>query len=350
MINYGPPPVNDELEITLFGPGYGEAIAVHIGDGAWLLVDSCLNPETKIPASGEYLDSLGVGTNQVQSIVASHWHDDHVRGISSLAAKYAGADLVISAVFNSSEAATFLSAYSDEILPGLTGGAKELFAAVNNRDKVFFTFHKNIIIQTPTVTVTALSPMHGAFAQSIAHFAQYLPKKRDSVNHAPALAPNLESIVLHVDFGNDAILLGSDLEEHANYGWSAVIGDKWSGKRRPATAYKVAHHGSKSGDCQQIWTTLLQPTPVACMTPWTLMGKRLPTNDDKQRVRGRTSHAYISSGASSSPKMDGHQLKRLRDMAANVKLFNSSFGVVRLRKQAGETVWNTELFGAAQRL
>jgi len=49
MIDYGVAPAADEIEVTLFGPGYGEAIAVHLGEGAWLLVDSCIDPESKAP-------------------------------------------------------------------------------------------------------------------------------------------------------------------------------------------------------------------------------------------------------------------------------------------------------------
>ena len=37
----GNPPRDDEFELTLLGPGYGESIVMHVGDGAWVLVDSC---------------------------------------------------------------------------------------------------------------------------------------------------------------------------------------------------------------------------------------------------------------------------------------------------------------------
>lgn len=130
MIDYGVPPAADEIEVTLFGPGYGEAIAVHLGDGVWLLIDSCIDPDAGAPASAAYLEKIGVGQGQVRTIVASHWHDDHVRGISQLAAKYPSADFVISAVFNDKEALAFLSAYNGESSAGLARGTKELFSAV----------------------------------------------------------------------------------------------------------------------------------------------------------------------------------------------------------------------------
>ncbi len=44
------------------------------------------HPPTKRPISEVYLTGLGVDPSQVRAIVASHWHDDHVAGISQLRA------------------------------------------------------------------------------------------------------------------------------------------------------------------------------------------------------------------------------------------------------------------------
>ena len=107
MIDYGSSPAAKEIEVTLFGPGYGEAVVVHLGEGVWILIDSCIDPNTKTPASLHYLQSIGVDLGGVRTVIASHWHDDHVRGISQIAAKCATADFVLSAVFNTKEAAAF---------------------------------------------------------------------------------------------------------------------------------------------------------------------------------------------------------------------------------------------------
>ncbi len=354
MINYGASPANHEIEVTLFGPGYGEAIAVHLGEGVWLLVDSCIDPDSKVPASETYLEQIGVDAEQVCAIIASHWHDDHVRGISRLAAKYTKADFVISAVFNNKEAGAFLAAYSGASSAGLARGAKELFSAVKVRETVSAVLHKSIVLDVTLngrpVMVTALSPVQAAFAQSIAHMAQYVPRKGQAINHAPELHPNLGAVTLHIDLGDDAVLLGADLEEHQTCGWSAVVADKWSGSRRRATAYKVAHHGSVTGDCPKVWKTLLKSDPVVCLTPFTLGNVRLPTDADKERVKGNTPHAYISSGASRRPDMDSRLLKRLGDICKKLTRVDAGFGAVRLRKQIGAASWKVELFGAAQPL
>src|SRR5690348_5096629 len=107
MRNYGAAPAPDEIEVTVFGPGYGEAIAVHLGDDRWMLVASCEEPDAKIPAALEYLRAIGAASDAVKVIVASHWHDDHVRGLSRLLEAYPDAEFSISSVFNDREAQAF---------------------------------------------------------------------------------------------------------------------------------------------------------------------------------------------------------------------------------------------------
>lgn len=356
MIDYGPPPSSDQTEVTLFGPGFGEAIAVHLGENNWLLVDSCIDPNTGSPAASTYLDFLGVKSEQVKTIVASHWHDDHIRGLFALAEKYADAEFQLSAVFTNKEASYFLAAYSGNAAPGQSRGSRELFKVVQQRDMVSFVSQRSNILelalQNKIIRVTALSPVNAAIAQSVAHMAQYLPQPRGEspINHAPELKNNLESIAIHIDLGDDAILLGADLEDHNKLGWTAVVQDPWCSQRIPATAYKVAHHGSVSGDTETIWATLLRPDPVACLTPFSLAGQRLPTDDDRVRIRSKTPHGYISSGSSRKPDMDRTGLKRLSDICQNLARVDSGFGAIRLRKKESEKSWGVECFGTAQPL
>lgn len=357
MIDYGTAPAADEIEVTLFGPGFGEAIAIHVGEQNWMLVDSCIDPDSDAPASSTYLSRIGVTPNQVRTIVASHWHDDHVRGISQMAASYPEAEFQLSSIFNNKEATIFLAAYSGSSAPGQARGAKELFEVIKQRVSVFHLHQRSIVLELGLTTgkkikVTALSPVQAAISQSIAHMAQYLPRSSGGspINHAPELAPNLEAVSIHIDFGDDAVLLGSDLEDHSTLGWSAVVADKWSGARRPATAYKVAHHGSYTGDTPVIWASLLQPNPIACMTPFNLGKHSLPTDIDKARIKGHTTHAYISSGATKKPDLDSAQLKRLADICKNLSRVNAGFGAVRLRKRFGAATWMVECFGRAQKL
>jgi len=49
-----------------------------------MVVDSCLD-EHDSPVSLAYLKKLGIdAAKQVLIVVASHWHDDHVHGLSAV--------------------------------------------------------------------------------------------------------------------------------------------------------------------------------------------------------------------------------------------------------------------------
>ena len=82
--NYGVPPQANEIEVSLFGPGYGECVLLHLGFSDWVIVDSCLNKD-KSPPVLEYLRALGQDPAQVvKLVVATHWHDDHIGGLGVL--------------------------------------------------------------------------------------------------------------------------------------------------------------------------------------------------------------------------------------------------------------------------
>lgn len=78
------PPGEREIEVSVFGPGFGECLVIHAGHGDWIVVDSCLDVATREPAALTYLKALQVDPSAVRRIIATHWHDDHVRGLGKL--------------------------------------------------------------------------------------------------------------------------------------------------------------------------------------------------------------------------------------------------------------------------
>src|SRR5258707_5632727 len=74
-----------EIEVSVFGTGFGESIVVHMGMNRWMVVDSCRDPETRSPMPLEYLAEIGVDlADSIKLIVATHWDDDHIDGIGEL--------------------------------------------------------------------------------------------------------------------------------------------------------------------------------------------------------------------------------------------------------------------------
>ncbi|MFT4068960.1 MBL fold metallo-hydrolase [Paraburkholderia sp.] len=354
-MQYTSGPAHDEPEVVVFGPGYGEAIAVHLGDNQWLLVDSCRNPATRAPASLEYLQRIGVDPARVLAVVASHWHDDHVRGLSALLDACSNAELFISGVFNDREAMAFLAAYSGRHTSGLSRGTRELYDSVDRLSSaVVPATHRTLILEQQingkAVMVAALSPTTEGQAKTLEHFLSYVPSHDGGaddrpINHAPDLQPNMESVVVHVDLGDDAILLGSDLEHHGLAGWHGIVESKFGRARRPASVYKVAHHGSITAEYQGIWDVMLRSAPTSVLTPFINGSVKLPKDADRSRIRAVSGTSFISSGASRRALLDRDIEKRLDAMCSNLTPVNNGFGAVRVRRNNG--VWSSTLFGDA---
>src|SRR5947209_16424 len=97
-------PADDQIEVSLFGPGYGECCIIHVGSGKWIIVDSCIDPKSKSPVALQYLKEMGYDlASAVVMIIATHWHDDHVRGISQVMAECPNAEFVVSIAMSSKE-------------------------------------------------------------------------------------------------------------------------------------------------------------------------------------------------------------------------------------------------------
>jgi glyoxylase-like metal-dependent hydrolase (beta-lactamase superfamily II) len=78
------PPAHDQFEVSIIGPGRGECVILHLGNNDWCVVDSCLDRNSSQPAAVEYLQSLGGDAlGGVRLVIATHWHDDHIRGLAS---------------------------------------------------------------------------------------------------------------------------------------------------------------------------------------------------------------------------------------------------------------------------
>ena len=120
------PPADDELEVSVFGPGFGESICVHAGDGEWYVVDSCMDAYGESPASLTYLRGLNARPDEcVRLVVITHWDDDHIRGIAEVVRVCERATVVCSAALKRDEIFEFVIA--QENVGGVAGsGVDEL--------------------------------------------------------------------------------------------------------------------------------------------------------------------------------------------------------------------------------
>lgn len=212
------PPGPGQIEISVFGPGVGECIAVHLGVGEWLVVDSCKGRGRSQPAALEYLESIGVDVrSNVKMVVATHWHDDHVKGIAQLferagSATFYAASAVSSAEFlaltGRRELASQFSSGVDELAK--VGAITKSRSAVGgpalssvNAARRLWQSSDHVITE-----VWALSPSDEDVAISREHIASLLPQNPAVTTRIPALEPNDTSVVLLLKTAAGSILLG----------------------------------------------------------------------------------------------------------------------------------------------
>ncbi len=124
--NYVQPPAESEIEISVFGPGFGESVVAHLGQKQWLVIDSCLNRDTGNPAALDYLNAIGVPHENVVLVVASHSDSDHIRGLAAILRHCTGASFVTSAAMSSEEFRTLLGNWRAARVLAIKGGLDEM--------------------------------------------------------------------------------------------------------------------------------------------------------------------------------------------------------------------------------
>lgn len=344
------PPDAGEIEVTVIGPGYGETVVLHLGDGSWIVVDSCRDDDGT-PKSLVYLDEIGVdASRQVLLVVATHWHDDHIDGIAETVAVCSRAVFCCSGVLRKTEFLTAVAAF-DENEPFITGSGmrelREVFDNLGATERVpVFALADRRILQTKETEVWALSPNDRRFRDFLRSIGQMIPDVTEATSRMPTPGANAMSVVLDVRAGDAEVLLGADLERS---GWKAILNSRTRPELR-AGVFKVPHHGSADADEPSVWKSILDFDAHAVLTPWTLAGRVLPTTTDVRRILSRTPHAWTSAPPGRSRRVRPQKAvdrtvreiggKRIKDAVAG--------GMVRMRRpMKGDTGWRTETFGVA---
>jgi len=210
---FADPPAPDELELAVFGRGYGECIAVHVGDAKWLIVDSFRDAGGE-PVAATYLAGLH-GEHDVVAAVVTHWDDDHIKGAMDLVARYEPGELWMPAVLDNDEAFEFAYAHtSNENSRLIPSGLQEFVSLAQGlRERPGVTRYglpgRQIATGTAAI-VRVLSPHDEVVSQG---FAALGITQRPGLDEIASPRPNTTSIVLWVEFDRGHALLGADLED-----------------------------------------------------------------------------------------------------------------------------------------
>ncbi|MEY2422825.1 MAG: hypothetical protein QOI95_2892 [Acidimicrobiaceae bacterium] len=298
-------PESDEFELTAFGAGYGESLAIHLGGGEWLTVDCCRDKNTKRLPVLDYFDDIGVDAAiDVRLVMASHWHDDHVSGLDSLLERCTSAQFACSAALDSEEIWALADCDASQFNP-MKRRVREFRdvlgrLADGHAGRTTPTWALELLPlyrrdHAPPCTMTALSPSHKAKTVASRAIAELLKSGR--VGRAE---PNDASIVVLGHVGDASCLLGGDLETTSDpeMGWDAVIAAATREQSLlRANVIKIPHHGSPTAHHDGIWSELCDDRPIGVVAPWQNAGDHRPRTEDVEYLYAHVTELFLCAPA-----------------------------------------------------
>lgn len=403
-------PEYDVAEVTLIGgtDGFGESIVVHIGNGQWMIVDSCINPTTGKCLPLEYLESIKVDIKeQVRYVVCTHWHDDHIAGLATLLSQFGeGTTFALSCAEDREKivyelAQDFDYSRRSSVLKELT---KSLQIVAEKKIKIKRVEQDRLIFKKGIIQAFALSPSEVEVRQfeselvkaqsRFYHFVKDIKEIKQNSNEllesaedienaffesvnslltadteveqqkvmpvedltnfkdAKKIKPNNRCVAMLVCFGTHNIVLGADLEvSQIDSGWHSVLQCECMDEIQ-ANLFKIPHHGSETGYLKDFLETFIKKDATSKLTSWMLGGRMLPKADMLKIYFNHTKNLYITTT----------KLMRFKNTESNPgirKLMNNNtesiceiipqLGIIRSRIKinADNDDWTTKTFGSA---
>jgi hypothetical protein len=323
------PPQKDEIEISIFGPGIGECVVLHLGNNDWVIFDSCLDKSSKEPVAFQYLTNFGIPIESaVKMIAVTHWHDDHIRGSSRLVKSCKESIFVCPTAFFLPEFKKFINVFHTRFLSLTSNSGTDEFADIF---KVLFERYPGrrpqpvnlkyacadrciLRLDSPhrpfKAEIHSLAPSDAALSLARASFGNQIPQDKTIKRRAIAVDNNDASSAFHVIINDLIILLGGDvlIGQNSDLGWQAIVksNTKHQGK---AFLVKIPHHGSGTAYYKPMWEKMVVANPIAIATPFASGRKPLPSDKDISQLKGHTQDLFCTG----RPK--GWKPRRLDSMA-----------------------------------
>lgn len=351
------PPAADEFELSLFGPGYGECALIHLGQGRWIIVDSCLNVRTKEQPALQHLDSMNVNPEAVELVVATHWHADHVRGLAQVVQSCVNAKFIFSAAYCYEELLIAARQASTELIT-----QHDVFRELHGAMEVLKIRQLGTYaipgVETVSEGTQLLPGGSGAIVLALSPNALECQRARESLASrivagetglTTIISPpekNEGAVALWIELAGVSILLGSDLEEASaeNRGWNAAL-DRLGPVNEAATIVKVPHHGGESGHSGRMWDEIVDAQAIGVLTPFNRRTEPLPTPSDQKRLRELTSSSYVT--ASNKPlqavKPNDSLTREMRRRTVSLREAEGLPGRITVRGQLGSSTSNVNV-------
>lgn len=354
-------PQSNIAEITLIGTGggYGESIVIHIGDDNWIIVDSCIDPYDKYPLPLTYLHALGVNVREkVKLVVCTHWHDDHIQGMSQVLSECESADFCMSRANDLEKFSLMISIDSNKFkyspYQSSTTECARCIDIIRARKKrwIHATKDRQLYGFINGCSIFSLSPSDYSQENFDKEISSLIEEFGSPNTKIVTESPNSKSVVLFLKLGNHRAILGADMEVGTNpdAGWLDILNRRGVIDSQ-ASLFKMPHHGSSNGYSSDLWVELLHRNPIAKLTPWSL-GTKLPTYEMLQVFCSHTDSVYSTSPhvSKKGPKKRARQIEKfLKRINSNIHEVVYSPGIVRSRidiNQPNDT-WVVDVFEKA---
>jgi beta-lactamase superfamily II metal-dependent hydrolase len=353
------PPRRDEFEVSIFGPGIGECVVLHLGENEWIVIDSCLDKTSEEPVALQYFRHLGITVeNAVKLIAVTHWHDDHIRGTSKLLNECQQAAFVCPVAFLADEFSKLIDAFHTRFLSLTMDSGTDEFAEIMmllrrehagprpQAERLRYAIADKVLLKMHDpqrafpVTMYALAPSDASVTLALNSFRELLPKEKTPKRRAVALFPNHVSAAFWVTAGDSHVLLGGDVEVGGNdgLGWRAVIKSTTRPAGRAAVV-KVPHHGSKSAYHAPMWEKMTDPDPVALLTPFASGAKPLPSDENIKTIKKHTHQLFCTGNPKGlkPPRRDSTSDKFIDSVVFSRRRIEGPMGHVCVRFSGGDS-------------
>lgn len=327
-------------EITLIGTGggYGESIVVHLGNKTWIIIDSCIDPVSKKCLPLLYLEDIGVNIRtDVKLLICTHWHDDHIRGISQILEAAEDSDFCFAKPNDRVKFLQLLSLDYSKIEKEASNSSTIEFnrciELIDKRQKRLVLAQENTILIGTNLDsnlrseVISLSPSY----QTILDFDKEISsliKEFGTINKKMSVqSPNSKSVALFIKLGKHRALLGADLEigMNENEGWRNILNNSTVIDKK-SSLYKIPHHGSETGHHIDIWVKLLEKDPISKLTPWNKNFK-LPNPEMLSVICSLSSNVFMT-----TPVINSKPKKRSKEIEKIISRLNFSLAEIKFKK------------------
>lgn len=337
--------LDQTIEIVVFGKGVGESILFRVKDDKWIVIDSFIEPSSKLPIALKYFRDNNMRIDDIVGILCTHWDDDHIRGISDIIKVHSNTlPVVMPIVLKDKRVREYVKSKITSNTPCITEFMRVLELKRQNKCSVFRAISdRNLYrreINDRTVVFIALSPnddQYEDFFNSIV-LSDEIEKKRGSSSFENSI-----SIATYAETNGDSILLGGDLENSKNGGWKDIC--KNSNTLNKCHVIKVPHHGSVNAYYDDVWSLLVEK-PIAIVTRYN--NSHLPKKEVLDKMYNKVSHLFI---VGAKPKKDKNLMqidKKFHGEIKDAQILESNYGYVRLYKGINDTFWNIDTYGAVE--